>query len=266
MGFFDQVRDWITKAGAGGPGGSVGGSVPLEPGKGVSSFHLWWDGMTPGHYVSCSATLEILQAPAVQKLYFWALQATFENAAHKEFGGAHTGLQWNPSYPNTHAVNWGGYDASGSVEAVLKGSVSELPSRPNDVNTRDYDWQVGVPYRFEIIHTPAGWLGTVTNESTGMRSNIRTLHAGGDRLTGFTCWSEVFAGCTDPSALIRWSHLSATMADGRVVKPNGVRLTFPSGGDCPNTDTVLDTGLSGAVLQRTNTARTSRDGQTLRFG
>jgi hypothetical protein len=264
MTIFDWIRQRLAAAGSA-VTSPAPVSVPREPGKGVSSFHLWWDGMGSARYTRCSATLEVLTAPGVPRLYFWALQATFANASNKEFGGAHTGLQWNPSYPNTHAVNWGGYDASGSIEAVLKGSLSELPSRPNDVNTRDYDWKVGVPYRFDVSLTPAGWLAEVTDESTGVTSNIRTLYAGGDRLTGFTCWSEVFAGCTDPSAGVRWSNLSATTADGRVVQPSGVRLTFPNGGDCPNTNTVLDDGRSGAIVQTTNTTRTSRDGQYLRF-
>jgi hypothetical protein len=258
MGIFDWLR---RQAGS----GATAARVPSEPAKGVSSFHLWWDGMPAAHYVRCSATLEVLRAPAVQRLYFWALQATFEDARHLQYGGAHTGLQWNPNYPNTHAVNWGGYDASGSVEAILKGSMSPLPSRPNDVNTRDYDWQVGVSYRFDIVHTQDGWLATVTDESTGVTSEIRTLFAGGDRLTSFVCWSEVFAGCTDPSAVVRWSNLSATTYDGRTIEPTGVKLTFPSGGDCPNTDTELDSLVPGAVIQTTNTTRTGHDGQHLRL-
>jgi hypothetical protein len=237
--------------------------VQQEPVHGVSSFHLWWEGMNANDpFVRCAATLEILTAPTARKLYFWALQASFEDAKGTALGGAHTGLQWNPSYPANRAVNWGGYDASGSTNAILKGSLSPLPSEPNDVNTRDYPWRSGVQYRFEIFHTDDGWQADVTDLSTGFRSVIRTLYPGGDRLTGFVCWSEVFASCGDPSAVVRWSDLSATTASGEVVHPSRVRLSFPAGGDCPNTDTFVD---GRAVVQTTNTQRRSHDGERLRL-
>jgi hypothetical protein len=256
MGFFDWLRDLLKSA------GSVITTVPSEPTTGVSAFHVWWQGMgATEQYVSCSATLEVTHAPTVDKLYFWALQATFVDSRGKEFGGAHTGLQWNPHYPGNRAINWGGYDASGSVTAILAGSLSPMPSAPNDVNTRDFAWEVGVPYRFDISHTSAGWLGEVTNESTGKKAEIRTLFAGGDRLTGFVCWSEIFADCDDPSASVKWSHLSATTASGRVVKPSGVTLSYPAGGDCPNNDTRLD--ADKVIVQTTNGTRSGHDGQLL---
>jgi hypothetical protein len=256
MGLFDRLRGLLSSAGSG------ASTEPGEPTTGVSAFHVWWQGMSAtDHYVRCAATLEVTHLPMVDKLYFWALQATFSDAKGVEYGGAHTGLQWNPHYPRNRAINWGGYDASGSVTAILKGSLSPMPSAPNDVNTRNYAWEVGVPYRFEISHTHAGWLGEVTNEVTGETAEIRTLFAGGDRLTGFVCWSEIFAGCNDPSASVKWSNLSATTAAGRVVKPTGVTLSYPTGGDCPNNDTRLD--AHKAIVQTTNGTRSGHNGQLL---
>ena len=238
-------------------------AVPAEPSHGVSSFHLWWEGMNANDpFVGCSATLEVLTAPTAKKLYFWALQASFEDSGGRAVGGAHTGLQWNPRFPGGRAVNWGGYDASGSTQAVLKGSDSPLPSTPNDVNTRDYAWRSGVSYRFDIFRTGHGWQADVTDLATGTCSEIRTLYPGGDRLTGFVCWSEVFASCGDPSAVVRWSDLSATSSSGQVVRPSRVRLSFPSGGDCPNNDTFVD---GRTVVQTTNTQRRSHDGERLRL-
>ena len=71
-----------------------------EPGKGVSSFHLWWQDAPPEPVVAVEVTLEVVEAPVVDRLYFWALQATF-NDATTDHGGAHLGLQCNPRYPGS---------------------------------------------------------------------------------------------------------------------------------------------------------------------
>ncbi len=126
-----------------------------EPGKGVSSFHLWWQDAPPEPVVAVEVTLEVVEAPVVDRLYFWALQATF-NDATTDHGGAHLGLQWNPRYPGSRAANWGGYPKFGQWGAVLQGTPSPLPSTPNDPNTRDYPWQQGVPYRLRISRSDVG--------------------------------------------------------------------------------------------------------------
>lgn len=268
MGLLDWLRSIFSTTGAAigtgtGPGSAP--TVPARPAQGVSSFHCWWLGLPNGRYTSCSVTLEVLDRPDVNELYFWALQASFEGSDGRKFGGAHTGLQWNPRHPDNRAVNWGGYDASGSVSAILQGSLSPLPSTPNDVNTRDFPWQVEVPYRFTISLTDDGWLGEIADLSTGDVSTIRTLFAGGDRLTGFVVWSEVFAGCRVPTAAVRWSDLTATTAEGVVHRATGVSLTYPGVGACPNNESALDESFPGSVLQRTNTTRRTRDGQNLIF-
>lgn len=206
-----------------------------------------------------SATFEVLVAAVADRLYFWALQAGFLDG-RRSFGAAHTGLQWNQRHPGNTAVNWGGYADTGNVHTVLDGSVSPLPSRPNDPNTRDYPWRPGVPYRFRIFRAPVGWRCEITDVSSGAVSLIRDLYAGGDRLGGFVVWAEIFAACDDPPTSVRWSDFGVVDAGGAVRRPAAVRLTFPSGGDCPNTDVAPDS--RGFVLM-TNVTRTHREGDVL---
>lgn len=231
-----------------------------EPLHGVSSFHLWWQDLQGNEpFVEASATLEILQEPAVNKLYFWAFQVSFLDDQDST-GSAHIGLQWNPNHPGNRAVNWGGYASAADVGSVLQGSSSPLPSKPNDVNTRDYPWREGVPYRFRIRRSHEGWVGEVTDTSTQQIIEIRTLYAAGAQLSGFVVWAEVFASCKDPRSMARWSGLEARTASGEWKRPATVRTSFPSGGDCPNTDVLVDGG--GLVLV-TNAPRTAPVGGVL---
>lgn len=232
----------------------------VEPRNGVSSFHMWWQGVEGNSaVVEVSATLTVIQEPTADRLYFWALQASFLDG-NRSFGAGHIGLQWNPRHPHSRAVNWGGYADVADVQSVLTGTLSPLPSTPNDPNTRDYPWRAGAGYRVRIVKNPNGWRGEITDLDRGVTTIIRDLEAPGDRLGGFVVWSEVFAACDHPPASVEWSDLSVRTADGEVRRPASVRLTFPSGGDCPNTDVVLTaTGLQ----QRTNATRTARDGQVL---
>src|SRR4051794_30570994 len=63
--------------------------------NGASSMHLEWDG-APVATREVSAVLEVLDAPSVQQLYFWALQVAFVDRAGHPVGEAHLGLQWQP--------------------------------------------------------------------------------------------------------------------------------------------------------------------------
>ncbi len=209
--------------------------------------------------MSVAVTLEVVELPSVSRLYFWALQATFHDGA-RAFGGAHLGLQWNPRYPGSRAANWGGYANVGDVTSILEGTPSPLPSTPNDPNTRDYPWQPRVPYRLRISRSDVGWRGEITDTASGATQLVRDLLAPGDRLTSPTMWSEVFARCDHPSAMVRWSDPEWLTVSSAVVVPTRVRVTFPSGGDCLNTEVGVD---GSGVFQRTNTPRTHRDGDTL---
>jgi len=233
-------------------------AAPAEPALGVTSFHLWWQDLDAGTpIVEASAVLTVVQPPAVDRLYFWALQATFLDGG-RSYGGAHTGLQWNPRHPRNRAVNWGGY-ADPPVSNVLRGSTSMLPSTPDDPNTRDYPWEPGRPYRFTIRRGDDGWSADVGPVGEAPVA-IRSLFAGGDRLAGLVVWSEVFAACSDPPVVVRWSELSATTASGEVVRPESVRVSFQGEGTCPNTDVRL---TPDGIEQASGVARTVRDGAVL---
>ena len=98
-----------------------------EPGNGVSSFHLWWQGLEgAAPLVEVAATIEVLRPPTASRLYFWALQASFLDGG-RSYGAAHIGLQWNPRHLGNAAVNWGGYADTGNVQSILRGSPSSRP-------------------------------------------------------------------------------------------------------------------------------------------
>jgi hypothetical protein len=262
----DELKRWWQRlwGDSAGPRPSSNGratpSGPWEPGNGVSSFHLWWQGLEgAAPLVAVAATLEVVRAPTANRLYFWALQASFLDGG-RSYGAAHTGLQWNPRHPGSTAINWGGYSDTGNVQSILKGSPSPLPSTPNDPNTRDFPWREGTAYRFRISRADDGWRGEVTDLADDRPQLIRDLYAGGDRLGGFVVWAEVFAACDDPTSVVRWSDFEATDAAGVSHRPNSVRLSFPTGGDCPNTEVVAD---QQGLLQMTNAERTARNGAVL---
>ncbi len=92
--------------------------------NGASSMHLWWQLPDGERLTAVRATIEILEPPAVDRLYFWALQAVF---AEPDGGAAHLGLQHNRRHPGAGAANFGGY-SPGSEGGLLDGIESPLPS------------------------------------------------------------------------------------------------------------------------------------------
>jgi hypothetical protein len=255
---FEAVRHWLGRRIAGFRERSV---PPLsEPVHGVSSFHLWWQGIDGGEpLVDVSATIQVLRQPTSDRLYFWALQTSFISGDGAN-GAAHIGLQWNPRHPGSKAVNWGGYADISDVRSILDGTPSPLPSTPSDPNTRDFAWQEGVPYRLRIHRVDGGWEGSITDTTTGDTSVIRDLLAPGDRLGSFVVWAEIFAACNHSQTVVQWSDFEASTISGDVRSPASVRVTFASGGDCPNTDVVMS---QMGLLQITNTVRTARDAAVL---
>jgi hypothetical protein len=206
--------------------------------------------------VSAEAVLEVVLAPQVAELYFWALQVTFSDRGRR-FGGGHLGLQWHPQHPGSTAVNWGGYAPAGGE---LDGSVSPLPSALGNPNTRDMAWEPNRPYRLGVSRGAGGWIGAVDGRP------VRELHAGGAELVDLMVWSEVFARCDDPPVVVRWSELVARDASGREHRPDRLTVTYQSvaDGGCSNTDVVVAPG-GGSVEQRTSVPRTVRHGTVLRF-
>jgi hypothetical protein len=248
--------------------GLTDGGLPLGPStsNGSSAFHLWWhdvehESTARGQpIVAAAATLEVLQRPTTDDLYFWAMQATFTDGSGRSYGGAHLGLQWNRNHPGSTAVNWGGYADVADFDSILGGSESPLPSAPNDPNTRDYPWQEGGAYRLRISRADDGWRGEVHDLRSGEGPVVvRRLHLPGDRLRGLVVWAEVFAPCRAPTTVVRWSSLVAELADGSHVRPRSVGLSFPAEG-CPNNDTLAD---EVGYLQVTATDRRARDGDSV---
>ena len=229
---------------------------------GPTSAHLWFEGVPSGPWRSVSATLQIITEPSASHLHFWALQASFTDAGGAAFGAAHTGLQWNPRHPGGRAANWGGYARTADTSTVLDGTRSTLPGIPGDENTRSFSWTAGVGYQFTISRGERGWRSTVVDTSTGERTVIRELFAGGDRLSGFVVWMEIFAPCDAPTTLVRWSDLAvADEARGAQHQVRSLRTSFPDvSGACTNNDSRVD---DSGWLQLTNDRRTSRTATTL---
>jgi hypothetical protein len=226
---------------------------PPPSANGASSLHLRW--VLPPldeAVVAVAVSLTVVDAPQVDRLHFWALQASFAEGA-RHLGAAHVGLQHHPGHPGG-AANWGGYGADGRE---LAGSASALPSRTANANTRDHPWEAGRPYRLGIRRGEAGWEGTIDGVA------IRSLHAGGDRLTDPMVWSEVFARCDDPSSAVRWIDPVAVLASGAEVVPAAAVLTYQSVGDGGCTNTASDVDPAGGIRQRTNAVRLRGHGERL---
>jgi hypothetical protein len=226
-------------------------------GNGASSFHLGWQ-LPPdaGHLVSTSVTVEVLTPPVVDHLYFWALQVAFPGA-----GAAHLGLQWNHRHPGFGAVNWGGYATDGSL---LAGTESPLPSTPADLNTRDYPWEAGRPYRLGVHRTGEGeWRGEITDVATGGAATVRDLSAGASFLADPMVWSEVFARCDDPTVTVRWADFEVVTERGDRFAPTALAVNYQchADGGCANTTSVLD--HRGGALQVTSTERSTPQGAAL---
>jgi hypothetical protein len=209
-------------------------------------MHLHWH-PAPEPTREVSAVLEIVEPPVVDRLYFWALQASFVDRGRR-FGGAHLGLQWFGRHPGSTAVCWGGYvDGAGECE----GETSPLPSATGNPNTRDFAWLPNRAYRLAISGDGDGWwAGTVTDLAAGEPTLVRRLHGHGTHLAQPVVWSEVFARCDDPSVVVRWS--------GFEPPPRDLRPTYQSHADggCANTVSRAD---GDGYLQITNTRRIPLD-------
>jgi hypothetical protein len=234
-------------------------------GNGASSFHLWWDVPHRELLTAVSATLEILEPPAVDRLYFWALQVSFVKPGG---GGAHLGLQHHPRFPGRTAANWGGY-APSADGALLEGSHSPLPSTPGDTNTRDFPWVPHRSYRLTIGRSsdeaPEGmhaWRGTIGDLRTGEVTVVRDLFSRGEYLRGPVVWTESFARCDHPPVAVRWSDLLAVGETDQPVTVTSVSANFQdrAAGGCDNTDATVD---GAGWVQRTTSERTIRSGVRL---
>ncbi len=238
----------------------VSGEPPS--GNGASSLHLFWD--LPGRFAAAEVTLEVLEPPTVSRLYFWALQANFVGPAGPG-GGAHLGLQFHPDHPGSTAVNWGGYRHGGGE---LDGTRSALASALNNVNTRDYDWQPGVPYRLRIDRSPdrpGWWQGSVralAPQPDRGWVTVRALHGRGTHLSSLMTWSEVFARCEHPPVTVRWSDPTAVDDDGVTHRPAQMSVNYQSHADGGCANTTADADRVG-IRQRSGTVRLVPQGAVL---
>lgn len=250
-----------------GGAGSGGTAVPTErtsglptSSNGASSFHLWWD--TAGAATEYSATLEVLSTPTEARIAFWALGCSFVNISPtvSGVGGAHTGLQWMPLHPNSRAINWGGYLTATGAE--LPGTLSSLPSAPNNPNTRDFNWIAGRKYRFRVFSPAANtWRATVTDLATSTTTTIRDLTCNATHLGNPVVWTEAFTDCGTTSYHCRWTDLTAVI-NAVPVDATSVYLSYQSveDGGCSNTNSFSD---GTGIVQRVNTARTNPEGTIL---
>ena len=235
--------------------------------NGASSHHLFWttevDPENP--IVAVEVDLEIVEAPSIDRLYFWALQATFRAGA-AQMGGAHLGLQWHPDYPGSTAANWGGYHGrDAALSGELTGSALALPSALHNPNTCNFAWTPAVPYRLRIaLAEPGRWTGSIGRVGDPSPVTLRTLHCDGDHLTDFVVWTESFAECDAPPAVVRWANPTIISAAGGFVAPAGARTNYQTvaDGGCSTSDSVSS---RGGLVQATGTTRTTPQGALLRF-
>lgn len=240
---------------------------PPSP-NGASSMHLWWSLPYGERLTAVRATLEIVEPPAVDRLYFWALQVAF---VKPDGGAAHLGLQHNRRHPGFGAANFGGY-APHDVDGELEGIAPDLPSTPNDPNTRDFDWEPGRKYRLAIerVAEPApegmyAWRGSIEDMATGRFTVVRLLYSRGEYLRGPVVWTEAFGRCEHPSVVARWSDLEAEGETRGVMAVTEGQVNYQAhdAGGCDNTNMAVE---EGAFVQRTATERQVKLGTLLRVG
>jgi hypothetical protein len=259
---------WLQRLiGGGGPHRWDGTAGRPTSSNGASSLHLFWSVPRTAPVVAVEAVLEVVEPPTVAALHFWALQVSFAGP-RGDGGGAHLGLQWFDRHPGSTAVNWGGYRSGGGE---LDGSASELPSAAGNVNTRDYGWRPGRPYRLRVEHAGEGpgsataWRGSVTDLDDGITTVVRDLWAPGDHLVSPMVWSEVFAPCDGPPSAVRWSDLAVVDASGIRTPVRDVQVNYQAVGDGGCVTTTSEVGSTpGSFVQRTGAVRRTAQGSTLR--
>ena len=261
MGIGDVLR---AAFGAVGADSRVTGSPTSA--NGASSHHLFWRMPATGAPIrEVTVDIEITEPPAVARLYFWALQASFvENGAVA--GAGHLGLQHHPAHPGSGAANWGGYRTSGRGGGELGGSPLAIRSATGNPNTGDYAWVPGRPYRYRIARADdGGWAGSIVDLTNEREITLRTLHCPGDTLRDIVVWTEAFCDCDDPPTAVVWSAPQALLTSGDRVAPDGYLVHYQAvaDGGCSTSDSDA---VDGGVVQRTGVSRSTPAGSILRPG
>jgi hypothetical protein len=254
------MRDWVRNLMSPGVRERVSGTPASA--NGASSFHLWWDLPFGERLTAANVTLHVTRRPDLDRLVFFALQVAF---VKPNGGGAHLGLQHHPGFPSQSAVNWGGYDTTGTV---LEGTDSELPSIQHDPNTRDFRWDGDRPYQLTVarVEEDGGgvqrWRGSVTDLASGVVTVVRDLYNPGRFLRAPVVWVESFAPCDAPRFEARWSNASVVTESGEVRAVRRMRADYQphAAGGCTNTNSFVE-GV--AFVQRSGQLRTTNPGTTL---
>jgi len=202
---------------------------------------------------------------------FWALQiSTYalgqpDETNGRGVGGAHIGLSYGRGAER--GLSWTGYDerklAAGKdwVDARLDATLSRelaVADPEDEFRHYRYPWREGEGFRIAVAPTPGRngwWRGTVTDLSSGEKTVVCDLNAGGDSLGRVMVWSEVFAPCDARSASVIWSDLRGARLDGSIYRPKIVRVNYQpyDAGGCGNTN--VEVRPNGAFRQVTNAVR-----------
>ena len=204
--------------------------------NGASSFHLFLPESDTVFAEEVCATINIGADPDDNFLRFWALEVDFADTAGGLFGAAHMGLQWIDGFPDSNAVNWGGFDANG----VLLTGPGFLAGGPN---TFEYDWTPNTDYKYRVYYVSPGVArAEITDLSTGVVTPIRDLNVG-NNATLFRAprvWGEIFAPCDDLEPLCwEWTDWNWTL-NGVNDTPGSVFANYQSHADggCTNQSTI----------------------------
>ncbi|MFV1971993.1 MAG: hypothetical protein ACC683_13450 [Acidimicrobiia bacterium] len=256
------MRDWVKNLLSPRVGERVAGTPTSASGS--SSFFLWWDLPYGERLVEVSVTLEVARRPEIDRLVSFAIQG----ALVKPGGGScHLGLQHHPRFPDRSAVNWDGYTAKGQP---LDSTIPTLPSATDDVATRNFPWQQGVPYQFTIErgeeHSDGmfPWAGSITNLQTGKRELIRELTSPSPHVRAPVLYVESHAPCDGPGFEARWSNATAVSIGGGVRAVRSMRVDYQphAAGGCTNTNSSVE---GTRFVQRAGQMRATKPGTTIRL-
>jgi YVTN family beta-propeller protein len=193
--------------------------------------------------VEVAVTVEVLRPPSVQSLYFWALQVDFEEGG-LGWGGGHTGLQWNPRFAGSAALNWGGYASQERGGAVLPGTDPILPAFSGDPNTMAYPWKPGSAYRLRVFQSPelfGAWRAEIIDVASGnvkqvipgltKRSNrVKFTPDGKQVLISDLAAGDVLVLDAAKRGVVKTLHLGG-QPEGILITPDGSRAFVATGAE-----------------------------------
>ena len=211
----------------------------------ASSFHLRWLGLPPDdRVVEASATLEIVEPPAVPQLYFWALQASFVDGTPI--------VRCRPSRPamalsspRWHCGQLGRVRRRPAASSTGRCRSCRAPPATRTPGTSAGSRAARTACRSVPARGTGDWRGSVDGHV------VRELHGGGTGLADMMVWSEVFARCDDRSGRGAMERLHGQDAQPARSRPDRLAVSYQSklDGGCDNTTVVVD-GDGGADHER----------------